>query len=65
MNVNEQSHQKVIYLHDSTCKGLHEFSGGGWFGEQYHSTTTWVCWDCGKPLGELVIPRYRLDEGDT
>jgi hypothetical protein len=62
----KQDNQKVIYLHDSTCKGLHCFRGGFWDSDwNYYSTTSWACWDCGKPLGELRIPRYRLDEGLT
>lgn len=54
--------QKIIYLHDSTCKGSHCFRGGGWIGDIYYDTTSWVCWECGKSLGKLIIPRYRIVE---
>ncbi len=49
--------EKIIYLHDSTCKGLHEIRGGGWINDIYYSSTYFACWTCGKPLGELIIPR--------
>ena len=55
MKQNNQSvtRQKVIYLHDSTCKGLHQFVGGGWDKEGYYGYVRFACWDCGKPLGTL------------
>ena len=59
----KQSNQKVIYLHDSTCKGLHQVIGACF--EDYvwkYSYVKFACWACGKDLGTLVTHRRQRNE---